>query len=48
MERESLTLSGVRAIMPGETSLLDGINSLRSVRKFKPDSIPEDKLKIVL
>jgi nitroreductase len=29
-------------------SLLDGINSLRSVRKFKPDQIPEDKLKIVL
>jgi nitroreductase len=48
MERESLTLSGLRAIMPGETSLLDGINSLRSVRKFKPDAIPEDKLKIVL
>jgi nitroreductase len=41
-------LSGVRAIMPGEVSLLDGINSLRSVRKFKPDAIPEDKLKIVL
>jgi nitroreductase len=48
MERESLTLSGVRAIMPSETSLLDGINSLRSVRKFKPDAIPKDKLKIVL
>ena len=34
--------------MPSETTLLDGINSLRSVRKFKPDPIPEDKLKIVL
>ena len=34
--------------MPGEMSLLDGINSLRSVRKFRPDPIPEDKLKIVL
>jgi nitroreductase len=31
-----------------EMSLLLGINSLRSVRKFKPDPIPEDKLKIVL
>jgi nitroreductase len=29
-------------------SLLDGINSLRSVRKFKPDPIPEDKLRIIL
>ena len=34
--------------MPREMSLIDGINSLRSVRKFKPDQIPEDKLKIVL
>jgi nitroreductase len=34
--------------MPSDMSLLDGINSLRSVRKFKPDQIPEDKLKIVL
>jgi len=34
--------------MPSEMSLLDGVNSLRSVRKFKPDPIPEDKLKIVL
>src|SRR5712692_2846997 len=34
--------------MPSEMSLLDGINSLRSVRKFKSDSIPEDKLKIIL
>ena len=34
--------------MPSEMALLDGINSLRSVRKFKPDPIPEDKLKTVL
>jgi nitroreductase len=34
--------------MPNEMSVLDGINSLRSVRKFKSDPIPEDKLKIVL
>src|SRR5713101_5008610 len=34
--------------MPSEMSLLDGINSLRSVRKFKSDSIPEDKLRIIL
>ena len=41
-------MSGVRVIMPSEMSLLDGINSLRSIRKFRPDPIPEDKLKIVL
>jgi nitroreductase len=41
-------LSRIRIIMPGDISLLDGINSLRSVRKFKPDQIPEDKLKIIL
>jgi len=29
-------------------SLLDGINSLRSVRKFKPDPVPEDKIRIIL
>jgi nitroreductase len=34
--------------MPSEISLIDGINSLRSVRKFKPDPVPEDKLKVVL
>src|SRR5438445_12710900 len=34
--------------MPSEMSLLDGINSLRSVRKFAPNPLPEDKLKIVL
>jgi nitroreductase len=41
-------LSGARIIMPGDITLLDGINSLRSTRKFKPDRVPEDKLKIVL
>jgi len=41
-------LSGVRVGMPREMTVLEGINSLRSVRKFKPDQIPEDKLKIVL
>lgn len=41
-------MSGVRVVMPSEVSLLEGINSLRSVRKFKPDPIPEDRLKIVL
>jgi nitroreductase len=34
--------------MPNEMSMLDGINSLRSVRKFKPDPISEDKFKVVL
>jgi nitroreductase len=34
--------------MPREMTVLEGINTLRSVRKFKPDSIPEDRLKIVL
>jgi len=48
MERESLTLNGVLVAMPDEVSLLDGINSLRSVRKFAPNPLPEDKLKIVL
>ena len=38
----------VDGVMPSEMSLIDGINSLRSVRKFKPDPILEDKLKIVL
>jgi nitroreductase len=31
-----------------EMSVLEGINSLRSVRKFNPDPVPEDKLKIIL
>jgi nitroreductase len=34
--------------MTREMTVLEGINSLRSVRKFKPDSIPEDKIRIVL
>src|SRR5690348_8289016 len=34
--------------MPREISVLDGINSLRSVRKFKPDSVPEDKIQLIL
>jgi hypothetical protein len=34
--------------MPKEMTVLEGINSLRSVRKFNPDQIPEDNLKIVL
>ena len=41
-------MSGFRVVMPGEMSLLDGINSLRSVRKFKPDPVPNGQLKIVL
>jgi nitroreductase len=34
--------------MPSEMSLLDGINSLRSVRKFNPDPIPEDQIRLIL
>jgi nitroreductase len=34
--------------MPHEITLLEGINSLRSVRKFKPDPVPEGRLKIIL
>ena len=34
--------------MPREMTVLEGINSLRSVRKFKLDPIPEDKLRVVL
>jgi nitroreductase len=34
--------------MPGEMTLLEGINSLRSVRKFKRDPIPDDKIRIIL
>jgi nitroreductase len=29
-------------------TVLEGISSLRSVRKFKPDPIPDDKLRIIL
>ena len=34
--------------MPREMTVLEGISSLRSIRKFKPDPVPEDKLRIVL
>jgi nitroreductase len=34
--------------MPSEMSLLDGINTLRSVREFKPDPIPKEALTTVL
>src|SRR5437867_4773891 len=34
--------------MPREMAVLEGISSLRSVRKFKSDPVPEDKLRIVL
>jgi nitroreductase len=34
--------------MPREITLLEGINSLRSIRKFKPDPVPKDKLKFIL
>jgi nitroreductase len=37
-----------RRVMPGEMTVLDGISSLRSVRKFKPDPVPEDKIRIIL
>src|SRR5437667_11938279 len=46
--RESLTLGEIRFDMPREMTVLEGINSLRSVRKFKSDPIPEDKLRIIL
>ncbi|HZY47509.1 MAG TPA: nitroreductase family protein [Candidatus Bathyarchaeia archaeon] len=31
-----------------EKSILKGINSLRSVRRFKPDPVPEDSIKTIL
>jgi nitroreductase len=34
--------------MPGDMTVLEGISSLRSVRKFKPDPISEDKLRLLL
>ncbi len=34
--------------MPREMTVLEGISSLRSVRKFKPDPVAEDKIRIVL
>jgi len=46
--RESLTLGEIRFDMPREMTVLEGINSLRSARKFKSDPIPEDKLRIIL
>src|SRR2546430_14394007 len=46
--RESLTLGNFGSIMQREITILEGISSLRSVRKFKPDPVPEDKLRIIL
>jgi nitroreductase len=34
--------------MPSEMSVLQGINSLRSIRKFKPDPVPDDVIKKIL
>jgi nitroreductase len=34
--------------MPAEISLLKGIATLRSVRRFKPDTVPEEKIKAVI
>ncbi len=34
--------------MPGEMSVLEGINTLRSVRRFKPDPIPRETIKTTL
>ena len=34
--------------MPREMTVLEGISSLRSVRKFKPDPVAEDKVRIIL
>ena len=34
--------------MSAEMSLLKGINSLRSVRKFKPDPVPDEDIKKIL
>ena len=34
--------------MQGEMTVLDGINSLRSVRRIKPDPVPADKIRIIL
>src|SRR5213594_4578277 len=46
--RESLTLGEIRFDMPREMTVSEGISSLRSVRKFKSDPIPEDRLRIIL
>ncbi|TMH96065.1 nitroreductase family protein [Candidatus Bathyarchaeota archaeon] len=34
--------------MPREMTVLEGIGSLRSVRKFKPDPVAEDKIRVIL
>ncbi len=34
--------------MPAEITLLAGISSLRSVRRFKPDQVPDEALKTIL
>ncbi len=34
--------------MPSEITLLKGINSLRSIRQFKPDPVPKETVKIIL
>jgi nitroreductase len=34
--------------MPEEMSILQGINSLRSIRKFKPDLVPDDVIRKIL
>ncbi len=34
--------------MPKEMSLLEGINTLRSIRKFKPDPVPDEVIKMIL
>lgn len=34
--------------MPADITLLNGINTLRAIREFKPDLVPKDKLEIVL
>ncbi len=34
--------------MPGEISLLKGVSTLRSIRQFKPDPVPDEKLKTIL
>src|SRR6267143_4787230 len=34
--------------MPRDMTVLEGISSLRSVRKFKPDPISEDKVRVLL
>ena len=34
--------------MSKEMTILEGINTLRSVRKFKPDPVPEEGLRVIL